>query len=121
MNFTRALGLGVVLYIILFLIDNIVMYLLGFPYMGQVVVFTTPLFCVPLAYIYLREAPEKQMLEGFKLGFCWVLISIVIDIPVFVYLFGLGWEHFSSILVWLAYLEIIFFNSIIGGLVEGTT
>ena len=120
LNFTKALGLGIVLYVILFLIATIVMYVLGIPHLGQVMVFATPLFSIPLAYIYLRETPEKQFLESLGLGFFWAILTAFLDILVYVYMFGVGWGYFNSVTVWAIYGEIIFFNLIIGSLIEGT-
>jgi hypothetical protein len=120
MDITKALGLGIVLYSILFLIGSIVMYILGIPFLGQVLVFAAPLFSVPLAYIYLRETAERQFLESLELGFFWAILAIIFDIAVFVYFYGLGWNYFSNLTSWIVYGELIFFNGIIGGLVEGT-
>ena len=120
LNLAKALGLGVVLYVILFLIATIVMYVLGIPYLGQVMIFATPLFSIPLAYIYLMEVPEKQLLFSLELGFLWAILTAFLDIPVYVYMFNVGWGYFNAATVWAVYGEIIFFNLIIGGLVEGT-
>lgn len=120
MNLAKALGLGILLYVILFLVATTVMYVLGIPFVGQVLVVATPLFSIPIAYIYLMELPEKQFLESIELGFFWIILSLLLDIGVFVYLFESGWDYFNSPLVWLRYGEFMFFNAIIGGLVEGT-
>lgn len=120
MDLAKALGFGVVLYIILFLVATTVMFMLGIPYVGQVLVFATPLFSIPMSYIYLREFSEKQFMESLELGFFWIILSALLDMGVFVYLFELGWNYFNSPLVWIRYGEFIFFNSIIGALVEGT-
>ncbi len=120
MNLAKALGLGILLYVILFLVATTVMYALGIPFVGQVLVVAAPLFSIPIVYIYLMGFSEKQFLESIELGFFWIILSLLLDMGVFVYLFESGWDYFNSPLVWLRYGELIFFNAIIGGLVEGT-
>ena len=83
MNLPKALGLGIVLYVILFLISTAVMYLLGIPYLTQVLIFANPLFAIPLSYIYLMEFKEKQLLEAIELGFFWAIITLVLDVIIY--------------------------------------
>ena len=119
MNAPKAFGLGIVLYLILFLVATTAMFLFGIPNTGAVLVIVTPLFCIPLSYFYLEDMQRGHFMESIELGFAWIVLTIVLDIGAFIPLFGLGWSYFDSVLAWVKYGELLFFSVLIGMLLEG--
>ena len=59
-----------------------------------------------LARSYLKPTNDKAR-EGLKLGLCFALVNLVLDLLVLVLLFKNGFSYFASLTVWLAYFILL--------------
>ena len=69
-------------------------------------------------FVYFRkEDTEASIKEGFLVGLCWLIITIICDIIFVVYILGVGWVLFSSWVQYVLYAEIVV-CTILGALTE---
>ena len=58
-------------------------------------------------YYYFRQKPKNPLIEGLLLGILLAIITFIIEIPLIVYGFGMGWEIYLFWIVWVQYLLVI--------------
>jgi len=114
-NFRKAILLGTVMWILLFVAAGVVMNSLGSGMIGIVLIFIGPIISIPIAYLYLKTTPNQDMFrEGFKLGIIWAIWAFVLDLLIMVLIFGRGFAYYTSWTLWLGYCEMIGFSTLVG-------
>ena len=58
-------------------------------------------------YYYFRQKPKNPLINGVLLGILLATITFIIEIPLIVYGFGMGWEIYLFWIVWIQYLLVI--------------
>ena len=58
-------------------------------------------------YYYFRQKPKNPLIDGLLLGILLAIITFIIEIPLIVYGFGMGWEIYLFWIVWVQYLLVI--------------
>ncbi len=58
-------------------------------------------------YYYFRQKPENPLKDGVLLGILLVTITFIIEIPLIVYGFGMGWKIYLFWMMWVQYLLVI--------------
>jgi hypothetical protein len=112
----RTIILGVILWGVLFTLATLAAYKLDEDNIDIFMLIAIPIFCVVLAYIYMRGTGDKSVYEGTRLGFTWLMILLTLDVIVRVYILDNDWEYFRSWTVWIAFAEIVFLCGAIGAL-----
>lgn len=114
-NLKKAILLGVLMWILLFVASGIVMNTLGRETIGMVLIFVGPLISIPIAYCYLKTTINPDMLkEGFKLGVTWAILAFILDLVIMVFAFGLGFGYYKAWTLWVGYGEMIGFCTLVG-------
>ena len=58
-------------------------------------------------YYYFKQKPENPIKIGLTLGTLLAIITFIIEVPLLVYGFGIGWGHYQIWYVWIQYLLVI--------------
>lgn len=83
----RAIGYGVVLWIIPFVVSLLIFPLKksGSPLFETIMPVTLTFCAVVLTVLYFRKTQKESLVESIKLGGLWLLISIAIDLCMFMW------------------------------------
>ncbi|MEM3030404.1 MAG: hypothetical protein QXH27_01600 [Candidatus Micrarchaeia archaeon] len=118
MDHLRAVGLGVLLWLVLFAMASIVMFSpLGAGWITPVMLVLAPILAAIAAKYYLEEYRERQAWIGFCLGIIWLVVSAVLDYIVTVGVFKAA--DFYNLGLLAGYLEIILVPTLVGWWLEG--
>jgi ABC-type amino acid transport system permease subunit len=102
MKWWRVLGLGVGLWALPFL-ASVVLFAVresNRPLFESMITVVGVILAVVASLYYFRDAKGTDLLSGLVLGTAWLAISVIIDLPIFIFLFAMSpAEYFADIAV----------------------
>ena len=98
MNWKRAIGYGVALWAIPFIISFGLFPLResNRPLFESLIVVVVVVLAVIAALRYFRDAGTADLAGGLTLGFLWAAISVVIDLPIFLLVFHMALPEYLA-------------------------
>ena len=119
MDWKKGIITAIIYYVILFVIGIAAMSVMqtGTIEFGVVMWITTTVLLFILGnYYYFKKKPSNPIKEGLTLGVLVAVISLMIEVPVLVYVLNLGWGFYSVWTVWVGYLLVIIMPAIVAKL-----
>ena len=110
-KFVKAIIIGLLYYAVALVIDG-----LGNSFVPDYVNFMSYVWWIVSAttiflltrYYYFRQKPKKPLADGFLLGILLAVITLIVEVLLIVYMFGMGLEIYLIWLVWIkSFLELI--------------
>jgi hypothetical protein len=111
-NLKKTIIIGIVYYVVTFLFGgtarsimselmSVVWWIASWWIVSAIVIFLL------VKYYYFKQKPENPMNIGLTLGILLAIITFILEVPILVYGFGMGWEHYHRWYVWIQYLVVI--------------
>lgn len=118
LNLFKALGLGILIWIIGFVWGSIVFMTPALkatpmiPYVSANPAISFPILFgwIPVAYLFARVCLWRNpspTAEGLRIGIIFAAINFILDLLMLVWLLRAGFGYFASLTVWLGYLILL--------------
>jgi hypothetical protein len=108
-NLKKTIIIGIVYYVVTFLFGGIARSIMP-EVMSMVfswwIVSAIVIFLL-VKYYYFKQKPENPIKIGLTLGIPLAIITFIIEVPLLVYGFGMGLEHYQMWIVWIQYLVVL--------------
>lgn len=98
MKWWRVLGLGIGLWALPFLVAFVLFALreTNRPLFESVITVVGVTLAVVASLSYFRDAARPDLRSGLLLGIAWLAISVIIDLPIFIVVFGMSLPKYAA-------------------------
>ncbi|OGB89448.1 hypothetical protein A2625_00500 [candidate division WOR-1 bacterium RIFCSPHIGHO2_01_FULL_53_15] len=112
MNWGKAIGYGIVLYAIMFLVASVLMF--GVKLTGDVFGVSMLVITAVILYFAAGMYKVKSLNDGLQVGLVWLVIEAILDYTVIVQIFNKGSLSFYNWSLLTAYVLIVAIPAIVG-------
>jgi len=114
MNWLKAIGYGVILFAIMFLVGSIAMF--GLKLSGDVFSWVMLIAGIIVLWILAQQYKIKDLSEGIQVGLAWLVVDVILEYLVVVQMFNKGNLSFYGWSVLLGYALVVIVPALYGQL-----
>ena len=112
MNWLKAIGYGIALFAIMFVIGSIAMF--GLKLSGNVFSITMLISGIIVLYLLAGQYGVKSLNDGIQLGIVWLIVDVILEYYVLVQIFMKGDASFYTWSVLTGYVTVVLVPTLVG-------